>query len=212
MTVLSKKHKKNPLVSVVILTRPGNEKLLLQCLKSVKSSSYQNLEIVLVVNGFSLDLNKKSAIDFNNLKIIRLIYNTGCFGFNVGYANSLGKYVLSLDDDVTISSKTIGRIVDSFEKEPNNTMALALNHYHPVNKHFYYPPKTLIGFQTGGVVFKQELFDLIGYYDKDFFLWGESDDYTIRIYKAGYKIIFAKKIIVNHYEKNRDSETNTNIF
>lgn len=202
MKVSPTKKMSSPLVSVIVLTFSGREKELFTCLVSIKNSSYGNIEILLVGNDCDLAFKNKILSRFGNIKTIWLPANTGCFGFNVGYANAKGKYILSLDDDTSIRPETIETIVDVFEKKPKNISILSLNAYNPQTKHYYGSPTAeFSGFQAGSAVFKKELFDKLGYYDKDFFLWGEEDDFTLKALNTGHKIDFEKSIIINHYEK-----------
>jgi hypothetical protein len=190
------------LVSVVVLTCSGREKKLFRCLNSIQSSRYKNIETILVANNCSPTLIKQIKSKFPKVKPIWLPANTGCFGRNVGYANANGKYILSLDDDITIFPETIGKAVEIFERKPEKTAVLALNVYNPQTNHYYgSPSKWLTSFPAAGVMFKKNLLDKVGYYDKDFFLWGEEDDLVLRILDAGYRIEFLKDVIVNHSEK-----------
>jgi len=198
------------LISVVVLTCTGRKKELFRCLKSVKKSNYQNIEIVVVANDCPSRLTKEIKSQFPKTKVILLPANTGCFGFNVGYANAKGKYILSLDDDTSINkfasdeikSDTIEKIVNVFEKKPENVGIISIAAYNPKSKHYYFPSlDEFTGFQAGGAAFRKELFNEVGYYDKDFFLWGEEDDFALRVLDAGYQIALEKTVVINHYEK-----------
>lgn len=190
------------LISVVILTCAGRKKELFRCLNSIKKSSYQNIETLVVANTCSSTLVKEIKLQFPKVKIILLPANTGCFGFSVGYTNAKGKYILSLDDDTSIKPNTIKKIINAFEKKPKNVGVVSITAYNPKSKHYYFSSVNgFTGFQAGGAVFKKELFEKIGYYDEDFFLWGEEDDLALRILNSGYQIDSEKTIVINHYEK-----------
>lgn len=197
---MEKKDSSRPLISVVVLTSRGRKREIFRCLTSIENSHYGNMEVILVENGCNHILTRSIMHKFSGVNIIQLPANTGCFGFNVGYANAKGKYILSLDDDTTIKSDTIEKIIEALKKTKNKVI-LSLSAYNPKNKHFYLSSSGYIGFQAGAVVLKKDLFDKVGYYDENFFLWGEEDDFALRALEAGYKIDAEKSIVINHYEK-----------
>jgi len=190
------------LVSVIVLTCPERKKELWRCLTSVKNSSYNNIETLVVSNGCHPDLVKEIKSRFPEVNTILLPINSGCFGFNVGYLNAKGKYILSLDDDTSIKADTIEKIAKIFESKPKNVGIISPNAYNPKTKHYYSPLETKkpITFH-GSSAFKKELFEKIGYYDADFFGPVFEDDFALRTVNAGYKIYFDKNIVINHYEK-----------
>ena len=192
----------NPLVSIVVLTCPGRKRELWRCLNSIKSSNYKKIETIVISNGCHLGLAKEIKSQFPKVNTILLPTNAGCFGFDVGYINAGGKYILSLDDDTSLKPDTLKKIINVFEKKPKNVGILSINSYNPKSKHYYLSSTGgFTGFQAGGAVFRKELFNKVGYFDEDFFLWGEEDDLALRVLDAGYKIHFEKSIIINHYEK-----------
>ncbi|MHB1679015.1 MAG: glycosyltransferase family 2 protein [bacterium] len=80
----------NPLVSVIITTK-NEEKNIGMCLKSIKSQSYQNIEII-VVDNQSSDKTKEIAAKFTNL-----IYDKGperSAQRNYGVSVSRGEYIV----------------------------------------------------------------------------------------------------------------------
>lgn len=92
---------KKPLLSVIVPTR-NSEATIGACLKSVKSQTYKNLEIIIVDNN-SLDNTKKIARQFTEL-----IFNKGperSAQRNYGAANSKGNYLLFIDSDMILEEK-----------------------------------------------------------------------------------------------------------
>ena len=191
-----------PLFSIVILTYGVNKKQLFRCLKSVEKSNYQNKEVVLIANGSPLSLVATVKKKFPKIRIIRLPNNTGVFfGFNVGFANAQGQYILALDDDATIFPETINKFVSIFNRESRQVMVISPNAYNPQTKHFYSPPnpQDMISFH-GISAFRKEVFSQVGYYDSTFFLSLGADDLALRIINHGGKIYFAKDILLYHFE------------
>ena len=45
----------------------------------------------------------------------------------------------------------------------------------------------------------KEIFEIVGLYSTDFFLYGEQNDYALRAKKAGFKLIYTPKAKIRHY-------------
>lgn len=193
----------SPLISVVVLTYGERKKELFRCLKSIEKSSYQNKEVILVTNGCPLTLVDAVKSKFPEVKIIQLPTNTGVFfGFNTGFINAKGEYILALDDDTSIRSNTLKQLVELFQASSKDIAVISPNAYNPITKHSYAPCQTkdMISFH-GASAFRKSVLDQVGYYDNDFFASLGADDLAIRIINAGYKIKFGQAIIIHHYER-----------
>ena len=193
-------------ISVVIVAGLKREKELIRCLNSIYLSSFKSFEVILVDNScsnLSVDIKKI----FPHTRIIQMPENTGVFAYNVGFVNAVGEFVLALDDDSSIETLTLEKIVNKFKKKEKNVGILTLNQYNPIGKYYYYQHYCDLGikevnqFVGGASVFRKEIFLKIGYYDPDFFCWAHEDDFAIRAYVKGYKIHFEKEIVINHFEK-----------
>ena len=78
-----------PLVSIIIVNYNAGE-LLLNCIKSILNSDYQNLEIILVDNISTDNSHKICKEKFQQITLIENSKNLGyCDGNNVGIKNSV---------------------------------------------------------------------------------------------------------------------------
>ena len=94
-----------PLVSIIIPSK-DNEKILQQCVDSIREfTRYQNYEIIVVDNGSEPETRKKIA-DYLESADARYFYKKEKFNFskmcNQGAKNASGSYLLFLNDDVEI--------------------------------------------------------------------------------------------------------------
>ncbi len=100
-----------PLVSVVTTTK-NEERCIAQCLQSIKSQSYSNLEIIVVDNN-STDRTCAIAAQFTDK-----VFNYGperSSQRNYGMAQkSTGDFVMYMDADMTITPDVIAEAVDLF--------------------------------------------------------------------------------------------------
>lgn len=94
-----------PEISVLILTYEG-EKIIQKCIDSVKKQKYEkNIEILVLDNGSS-DNTYSMLKDYAGITIYRNKINSSfTYGFNKLYRNSSGKYILILNNDVTLEGE-----------------------------------------------------------------------------------------------------------
>ena len=104
-------------ISVIILNYNGS-KYIINCVRSVLSCSYDNLEVILVDNK-STDQSVEICIEvFAADTRMKIIKNTSNLGFaegnNVGAKYATGEYLFFLNIDTEIQSNTIANCVCQF--------------------------------------------------------------------------------------------------
>ena len=106
----------NPLVSVIVLNYNAGE-LLLNCIESVKKSSYKNLEII-VVDNISTDKSQKTCKEkHRDIKLIQNDKNFGyCEGNNIGIREAKGDYVVILNPDTIVEPDWIEELIIAHKK------------------------------------------------------------------------------------------------
>ena len=104
------------LVSIIVLNyNAGN--LLLDCIESIKQSTYKNLEIIVVDNISSDDSQKKCKEKFPEVKLIQNKDNLGyCGGNNVGIREAKGEFIVILNPDTIIESNCIDELIIAYNK------------------------------------------------------------------------------------------------
>lgn len=202
----TRKNNSNILISVVIVAGPNRLDQLMRCIDSIYKSHYRNFEIVLIDNSNNPLLSKSVLSIFPMVMVVRMPENIGIFSYNIGFINAKGSYILALDDDCKIKPTTLQNIFDCFQKKPKRVAVLCLNVYNPIGRYYYFTHylamnlTNVFTFMGGGCVFRKDVFDKVGYYDSDFFLWVHEDDLSARILNAGNEIHFEKDIVIDHYE------------
>jgi len=106
----------NPLVSVIVLNYNAGE-LLLNCIESVKKSTYKNLEII-VVDNISTDKSQKACKEkYPDIKLIQNDENFGyCEGNNIGIREAKGDYIIILNPDTIVESNWIEELISAYNK------------------------------------------------------------------------------------------------
>ena len=107
---------KNPLVSVIVLNYNAGE-LLLNCIESIKKSSYKNLDII-VVDNISTDKSQKICKEkYPDIKLIQNDENFGyCEGNNIGIREAKGDYIIILNPDTIVESNWIKELISAYNK------------------------------------------------------------------------------------------------
>ena len=104
------------LVSVVVLNYNAGE-LLLNCIKSIKKSTYKNLEIIVVDNISNDNSHEISKKEFPEIKLIQNKKNLGyCGGNNVGIKEAKGKFIVILNPDTIVESNWIDELISAYDE------------------------------------------------------------------------------------------------
>lgn len=178
---------KQPKISVIIPTFAGNESKLKFLIDQIKSQTEKDIEIILSIrerpNGHAR---------------------------NVAVEKASGRYLISLDDDITLGSPRIFRNLISALQRPGIGLAGASvslpagtswleSQYHQV-RGFEIPPAVKI---TPGkashacLAITTELYKAVGW-ESDNLITGTDDDLRYRIKKQGYRVVIAPNCTVYH--------------
>ena len=205
----------------------------------LRSAGVPDLEIIVVDNDStdgSCELLKQS---FPKLKLIRNDQNEGFSkGNNRGVAAAEGEYVLILNPDTILAEDTLKQVYE-FAKSTPDAGAVGVRfidgsgHFLPESKRNFPDLKTaglkLLGFSkryyahhigqnekarvdilTGAFMFmKKSVYEEVGGFDEDFFMYGEDIDLSYRISSAGYHNYYLGEQVVIHYkgESTRKDKT-----
>jgi len=213
----------NSKVSVVITNWNGIN-FLPDCLFSLKKQSYKNFELVLADNGSTDNSVEFFKSNFPEAKIVRLEKN---YGFpriaNEGIKVSEGKYVILLNNDTKADKNFIKELVSSLNKHPDcagctskiidffdhNILRAAGDVMNTIGQAFprgflekvskYNNPEEVFIITGGASIYRKDVFKKIGFFDEDYFLYGEDSDWCLRAQLMGYKFWYEPKAIVYHH-------------
>lgn len=118
----------------VIIVNWNNKELTIEAVKSVLTSDYQNLSVIVVDNG-SIDGSAETLeAHFPNITVLRNDQNEGfAGGNNRGIERALttdAEFLFFLNNDATIESNTITELVEVFDRSPNISGAGPYIFYH----------------------------------------------------------------------------------
>ena len=104
---------KKSLVSIVVLNYNAG-KLLLNCIESIKKSSYQNIEILVVDNISSDNSQIECKKKFPDIKLIQNDENLGyCGGNNEGIKKAEGEFIIILNPDTIVETNWIDELLNA---------------------------------------------------------------------------------------------------
>ncbi len=214
---------KKALVSVVIVTRNRKQDALI-CIQSIYSQSYKKVEVILVDNASADDTSKVAKKKFPNLLVIKSLVNTGgAGGRNLGIPYAKGMYTLFMDDDaradkdmikelvkVMSADKKVGIVQPKiYELERKNMIqgvghgiSLVTGRVYGIGVHVKDVGQfeQVLDIPLAGCTWmvRNSVFKKIGNYDEDYFIPYEDSDFSFRVKKGGYKVLFIPKAKVWH--------------
>ena len=107
---------KESLVSIIVLNYNAGQ-LLLNCVDSLKKSTYTNLEIIVVDNISSDGSQTKCMEKFPDIKLIQNEKNLGyCGGNNIGIKEAKGEFIVILNPDTIVEPKWINELISAYNE------------------------------------------------------------------------------------------------
>lgn len=213
----------NPLISVVIPNWNG-KKFLAGCLDSLKTQTYEPIEVVIVDNGSKDGSVEYLQENYPYVKLVTFPVNTGFSpAVNAGIKASSGEMVALLNNDTVVDPNWMSELIKAMQEHPEAGSAGC--------KMLAYDDHTLLdgagdGYRRGGLpgrighkerdtgrfnrkryllgacggaaLYRRELFDAIGLFDEDYFAYLEDVDLGLRAQAAGFKCIYVPTSIVYH--------------
>lgn len=219
-------------VSIIILNWNGKH-WLKECLCSVYKQGFKNFEVILADNNSNDGSVRYVKQNWPRVKILSLAKNFGYTGANNRAAKiAQGKYLLFLNNDTKISPNFLMEIYrytkerdavlltprvfdyDGSEIFPKGKKYLGIDRYG-------YPGPSKCPFYADGAAFfiKKLIFDRLGGFDDDYFIFQEDVDLSWRVRLLGYEVIPIESAKVFHScggtvigAKKRKGRHKTSIF
>lgn len=206
----------NPLVSIVIVTWNRKEEVL-ETVQSVYDQAYQNYEIIVVDNGSTDGTVEALHQAYPKVRIIALDQNRGpTGGRNQGIAAARGEIIFLLDSDASLGHDTLTRIVRKFQIGPDiGVIACKVVNAYTTRiggSGWIYTEKDKAdqdleflsySFCACGTAILKKAFDQAGPFWDSLFIFREEDELSLRVWDAGYKILYYPEAVVYHRESPR---------
>lgn len=217
----------SPKVYIIILNWNGKADTL-ECLKSLRSTDYDNYTTLVVDNGSQDDSVAAIRASFPEVEILETGKNLGFAGGNnegIKYALDKGcDYAYLLNNDTTVEPNYLKTLVEAAEQDKKVGLASSKIFYHSEPDILWFAggknnwmrnsgdhlglnqkdapefnhPKE-VDFLTGcSLLISRELIEKIGVLADDYFLYYEDVDYAMRAQNAGYKTLYVPTSIIYH--------------
>ena len=207
-----------------IIVNWNDKDVVTECIQSILDQDRKQIEIIISDNG-----SKDGSIDFirRRFPAIKIIENKKNLGFgsaiNSGLAVARGDYLLFLNSDLKLNPKCIGELAKLLESDSNIGGAipkiLYIDRENTVNSlgvlinytGIAYPnllgqqdPNWMEPFESacGGIfMLRREVYETVGVFDENLFLYHEDHDLSWRVRLAGWQLKVAPKAIMYHHYK-----------
>jgi len=197
-------------VTISILTYKRHQHLR-RALASVLRYAGQVAEIIVVDNAAEPELNNLLAAEYPGVRYIGAPSNAGCEGRNIALRAANTPIVITLDDDVELSSlNCIAEVEAAFARDPrlaclNFTVTGADG---KVLERDWCHPRPIshaaLEFEThfileGASALSREKVLSVGGYPAEFFLGHEGVDLSYRLIGAGYRVVHTPRVSTTHH-------------
>jgi len=213
----------SPKVSIIVLNWNGKQ-YLETCLSSLVKQDYPSFEIIFVDNGSSDGSIEFVEQNYPHVIIVSHSTNLGfARGINSGINVSRGNYLATLNNDAEANSDWISRLVHVMESDSHiGCCASKMLRYFDRNvidsagvviyqngnaydrganekdTGQYDNQVEVFGACAGAALYRKQMLDEIGCFDRDYFAYFEDVDLSFRMHLFGWKCIYVPDAIVYH--------------
>jgi len=213
-----------PLVSVIIVSWNGKE-YVSDCLRSLHAQTFSDFEVILVDNGStdgSIEIVQQNFPGW--VRVLRNDRNEGFSGGNNrGIRLASGRYIVLLNNDAQADPTWLEELIKVAEEYPEAGMLASKIYLQGGSKiidnvgHLIYRDGLNRGrgrlevdrgqfenieevlFPSGcAALYRREMLEEVGFFDEDFFAYGDDTDLGLKGRLAGWKCLYVPKAIVHH--------------
>ena len=210
-------------VSIVIPNWNGKH-FLKDCLDSLVTQSYKNLEIIVVDNGSKDGSIEFLAENYPQVRVPRFEKNTGfSVAVNRGIRESFGEYIALINNDTVVDSLWVEELVKALDTHPEigsvGCKMLAYDDrtlldgvgdgyrrgglpgrigHREKDTGLFDNERYILGACGGAAVYRRSMFVDIGLFDEDYFAYLEDVDMGLRAQSAGYKCLYIPTAKIYH--------------
>lgn len=201
----------NPPVSIVIVTWNRRDDVL-ESVRSIYEQDYPDFEVIVVDNASTDGTADALREAYPAVRVIELERNAGASGGrNHGIEAASGEIIFTLDSDASLEKDTLEKVVRKMQEEPDvGVLSCKFLNSHtgrldPYTWHFTEGAKALqdtefssYSFCAAGGAIRREVIERVGGFSEMMFIYREEDDLSLRVWDAGYRVIYFPEAVVYH--------------
>lgn len=185
--------------------------VLRQAIRQALAQDYPELEVLVVDNASTDGSDRLVETEFPAVRLVRLPENIGCAARNAGVAAAKGEIVLTIDNDVLLTTPhDVRTVVEIFRQRPRvgcvNFMVLdgdgrlsRRDWCHPRDGERFaedeFPTDMIL---EGASAIRRGVFEEAGGYWPPLFLGHEGLDLALRVLDAGHELLYTPRVRVRH--------------
>ncbi|MEN8215696.1 MAG: glycosyltransferase family 2 protein [Pseudomonadota bacterium] len=166
-----------------------------------------DVEVIAVDNGSTDGTREFLQTQSDWARVVSLSSNLGIAGYNEGFKQAKGDYLLVLDDDShPVDSITLDRIIQCLDTRPDvGVVACRIESLKGDPIYSWHLPENdapgiSMAFVGCGFAIRRALFEQIGWYPTDLFFYQNEIEVAIRVMRSQYKIYYDPSCRVVHRE------------
>jgi GT2 family glycosyltransferase len=127
-----------------------------------------------------------------------------CETFNIGFASARTDYIAILDDDVVLPPDWNEKMLAKAASEPPSTALISSHVIEPGTPEWYLDDpevnreRYMATFRGCATLARRSVIEACGWYDADFFIYGNERDLSARVLSLGYRILQYPAVVVQH--------------
>lgn len=194
------------------------------CLDSLQRSDFDDSEVIVIDNG-SVDGSRELIEEqYPWVRLIKMPRNMGfATACNAGIEASAAEYICLLNNDIEVEPTWLRELVEGMERHPECGMGTTKMMFLDDREVFYNTGDLFHAWSSGGGrgqgekdvgqydrednvfgacagagIYRRELFESVGVFDEDFFIFAEDVDLNMRCQLQGFQAVYLPQAKVYH--------------
>jgi GT2 family glycosyltransferase len=190
-----------PSVSVVFLAYNRREALRESLDRMLVHSGYpaDRLEVIVVDNASSDGTADMVRSDYPSVRLIVNDSNLGAPGWNPGFRQASGDFVVILDDDAYLPPGALERMTAAAGREGADLVSVNVVSSFEPDRHLNDDWRTgLLSFWGCAALVSRRAMHVLGGYDPHMFIWANEVEFTMRLLDEGFTHLFLPDVEAVH--------------